>query len=247
MTRVSVVTVAFRAAPLLPRTLDSVAAQSHPDVEHIVVDGGSVDGTRELLESRPGLRWVSEPDRGLYDAMNKGWRLARGDVVGFLNADDVFAGPYVLARLVEVFDRTSAGAVYGDINLVDERERIVRRWQSGSFSRGKYHLGWMTPHPVTYVRRELFLRHGGFRLDLPIAADYELMLRFFYKERARVEYLPQTLVHMRAGGASNGSVGAVLRANFQVYRSWGLNGLFTTPSIVVTKPLSKLLQLRRGA
>src|SRR5690606_6466524 len=183
-------------------------------------------------------------DRGLYDAMNKGWRLATGDIVGFLNSDDELADERALADLVDVFEASSAEAVYGDVDLVSGAGRLVRHWRSGSFARGKYPWGWMTPHPATYVRRHLFDPWGGFRDDLRISADYELMLRFFYVHRARVEYLPRTLVRMTAGGASNGSLRGIAQANWEVYRSWRLNGLFVSPSIVLTKPLSKLVQLR---
>ncbi len=244
--RVSVVTVAYNVREQLERTIESVLGQSYGNVEHIVVDGASKDGTRALLEGYgPRIsRWVSEPDKGIYDAMNKGWRLATGDVVGFLNADDVFADSGAIARIAETFERRGADAVYGDLELVAESGRTLREWRSGDFSRLKYHWGWMTPHPVTYVKRCLFEEHGGFRTELTIAADYELMLRFFYLHRASVTYLPSMLVRMAAGGASNGSLRGIARANWQVYQSWRMNGLFTLPTVMLTKPLSKLLQLR---
>lgn len=247
--RVSVVTVSFNSATTVERTLQSVRRQTHPDLEHIVIDGASTDGTLHILDQyRADLaQLVSEPDRGLYHAMNKGWRLATGDVVGFLNSDDELAAPDVISRIVAAFEQSGSDAVYGDLDLVargGSEDRVLRRWRSGRFSRLKYHWGWMTPHPATYVRRQLFLRHGGFREDLAISADYELMLRFFYLYRARVTYLPLRLVSMAVGGASNGSVAGVARANWEVYQSWRLNQLRTSPTILFTKPLSKLLQLR---
>lgn len=244
--RVSVVTVAYNVREQLRRTIESVLAQSYGDVEHVVVDGASKDGSRELLEGYGSrvAKWVSEPDKGIYDAMNKGWKLATGDVVGFLNADDVFADEHVIARIAEALEAQGADAVYGDLDLVAESGRTLREWRSGSFSRLKYHWGWMTPHPVTYVRRHLFEQYGGFRTELSIAADYELMLRFFYLHRASVAYLPSSLVRMAAGGASNGSLRGIARANWQVYQSWRMNGLFTLPTVMLTKPLTKLLQLR---
>lgn len=244
--RISVVTVCRNSVRTIERTLASVAEQTHPLVEHVVIDGGSNDGTREILEAHREqfAVLISEPDRGIYDAMNKGWRQAQGEVVGFLNADDAFADPQVLARLAQEFADPSVDAVYGDVDLSSSTGRLVRRWRSGEFSRLKYHLGWMTPHPATYMRRHLFESYGGFREDLRISADYELMLRFLYVQRARVKYLPTTLVQMTAGGASNGSLRGIARANWEVYRSWRLNALTTTPTIMLTKPLSKLLQLR---
>lgn len=244
--RISVVTVCFNSKSTIEQTLVSVAAQTHPDVEHIVIDGGSTDGTLAVLDRyRSGLaQLVSEPDRGLYDAMNKGWARATGEVVGFLNADDRFASSDVLAAIARAFEESSRDAVYGDLELVDGAGNVVRVWRSGPFRRFKYHLGWMTPHPATYVKKKLFEQYGGFALGLSISADYELMLRFFFRHRASVQYLPKNLVKMTAGGASNRSLSNIARANWQVFRSWGMNGLLTTPTIMLTKPLSKLAQLR---
>jgi glycosyltransferase involved in cell wall biosynthesis len=244
--RISVVTVCYNSVSTIEQTLVSVARQTHPDVEHIVIDGGSTDGTLDVLERhRAGLAVVvSEPDRGLYDAMNKGWSRATGEVVGFLNADDSYASTDVLAAIATAFEESGTDAVYGDLELVDRAGNVVRVWRSGPFRRLKYHLGWMTPHPATYVRKTLFERYGGFTLGLSISADYELMLRFFFRHRASVQYLEKNLVRMTAGGASNRSLSNIARANWQVFRSWGMNGLFTTPTIMLTKPLSKLAQLR---
>jgi glycosyltransferase len=161
-----------------------------------------------------------------------------------LNSDDALAGPGAIESIVASFSETGVDAVYGDLDLVDEHGRLVRKWRSGEFARWKYHLGWMTPHPATYVRRSLFEERGGFRDDLRISADYELMLRFFYVNRATVRHLPETLVRMTAGGASNGSLSGIARANWEVYRSWAFNGVRTSPTIMLTKPLSKVLQLR---
>lgn len=246
MTRVSIITVSFNSAKTIERTLASVRSQTHPDIEHVVVDGGSLDGTREIIERNSSSigSWVSETDRGLYHAMNKGWQMASGDVIGFLNSDDTLKAHDTVAAIAKQFERTGADAVYSDLELVGQSGKVVRRWQSGTFHRLKYHLGWMTPHPTTYVRRVFFERFGGFREDLSISADYELMLRFFYRHRANVQYLPQTTVQMMAGGVSNSSIRSVLRANWQVYNSWRLNSLVTSPTLIVTKPLSKLAQLR---
>lgn len=247
MTTVSIVTVCFNCEATIERTVQSVLEQTHPNIEYIVVDGASRDRTMDIVRGFGERihKVISEPDRGIYDAMNKGWQAASGDVVGFLNSDDVLAHPDVVASIAATFvAREQLQAVYGDIDLVDEDGRTVRRWRSGRFSKRKYHWGWMTPHPTTYIRRDLFQRFGGFRTELRIAADYELMLRFFVREGAKVGYIPRTVVQMRAGGASNGSLRAVLKANLEVYSSWKLNGLRTSPAIVLLKPFSKVFQLQ---
>jgi glycosyltransferase involved in cell wall biosynthesis len=220
--RVSIVTVCFNSKKTLARAIQSVAAQSYPHIEYIVVDGGSSDGSLTLLQENSDVisKWTSERDAGIYDAMNKGWQMATGDVVGFLNSDDVLASRDAVQQIAQCFDNTDAQAVYGDLELVDDQGRVTRRWHSGRPRRFKYHLGWMPPHPSTYIRRSLFEDYGGFTQDLSIAADYELMLRFFYRHQARVRYLPQTLVRMLKGGVSNGSLFAVGLANWQVYKSW---------------------------
>lgn len=248
MTRISIITVCYNSEATIRRTIESVAAQSYGNIEYIVIDGGSGDKTNEILEQYRGTisSYISERDDGLYDAMNKGWKLASGDVIGFLNSDDVLAHKDSIARIAAEFTRPEIDAVYGDLELVDSRGRVVRKWRSGEYGRFKYQFGWMTPHPATYLRRGLFEKYGGFRQDLSIAADYELMLRFFYRHRSRVHYLPHILVRMLTGGASTASLLTVVKANWQVYRAWQLNGLHTLPTIMILKPLSKLAQLRFG-
>lgn len=244
--RISIVTVSYNSAATLAKTIESVANQNYLNLEHVVVDGKSTDGSLDIIRANADKisKWISEDDRGIYHAMNKGWSLSTGDYVGFLNSDDTLTGPDVISQLARRVDQSQADAVYADLELVDERGRVSRRWNSGKYHRLKFHLGWMTPHPTTYIRRAFFEEYGGFREDLSIAADYELMLRFFYRYRANVAYLPATVVRMLAGGTSNGSPQAILRANWQVYRSWRLNGMFTSPTIMLSKPLSKILQLR---
>lgn len=238
--------MSFNSAATIRATIDSVLQQTNSNIEHIIIDGGSTDGTVAIVRSYGSKisQFVSEPDQGLYDAMNKGWMRATGEFVAFLNSDDRYASTTVLRHVEQRLKDTGADALYGNLDLVNPSGKVVRRWRSGEFHRGKYHLGWMTPHPTTFARRELFQRYGGFRQDLRIAADYELMLRFFYKQRAHVTYLDETLVAMNAGGASNGSLRAIARANLEVYRSWRLNSCFTTPAVIALKPISKLLQLR---
>lgn len=213
--KITIITVTYNNATTVADTLDSVAAQTHSDIEHIVIDGGSTDGTQAILAQRSSriAHWISEPDRGIYDAMNKGLRLASGEYVGFLNGDDMLAVPEAIERIVDAAARTRADAVFGDLLYLDPTRSspLVRHWRTGAFSRSALRRGWMPPHPTLYVRRRTIDRIGSFDASLRIAGDYEYMLRLFADPAVRVAYVPSVLVHMRTGGASNRSLRALLR------------------------------------
>lgn len=245
--KISIVTVCFNAAATIADTLESVARQTHLDLEHIVIDGSSTDGTQEVVRhhGRSNVVLVSEPDEGIYDAMNKGLKLASGDWVGFLNADDVFATPDVVADLAATIESTSADAVYGDLEFVDriESQRVVRRWQSGPFVPAQLRWGWMPPHPTFYVQRMLVQRLGGFDTRFRVAADYDFMLRYLNTPRMKVSYLPRVMVRMKTGGVSGDrSVQAVLRRNVESYKVLRKNRLGGVAALF-WKSLRKLPQL----
>ena len=245
MTSLSVVTATFDAAATLTHCLESVATQT-VDVEHILIDGVSRDETMAIVENhRAALATViSEPDDGLYDAMNKGIAQATGDVVGILNADDFYATDDVLEAVREVFEDASVQACYGDLLYVDPQDtaRVTRTWRSGNYNADRFYWGWMPPHPTFFVRRELYDQYGDFNLALGSAADYELMLRFLMRHKARAVYLPRTLVHMRAGGVSNASLSNRIAANRMDRQAWRVNGLRPLPWTTVAKPLRKVSQ-----
>jgi glycosyltransferase len=210
--KISIITVCFNSAATIADTMRSVAEQSHGATEHIVVDGLSGDNTLDVVQkfASPRTRVISEPDRGIYDAMNKGLTLATGDVVGFLNADDMLASPQTIAKIAASAS-SGADAVYGDLLYVnkDQPDKVVRYWKSGSFSRQRLLYGWMPPHPTLYLRRSLLQSLGQFDLNLRIAADYDFMLRCLTRPDVSIAYLPEVLVHMRTGGASNRSLSAL--------------------------------------
>ncbi len=213
--KISVITVAFNSVATIADTLASVAEQTYSHVEHLVIDGGSTDGTLELVRQR-GLRvsqLVTAPDRGIYDAMNKGLRLAQGDFVGFLNADDVFASPQTMSTVVGAIaaNPICPDAVYGDLQYVStpHAEQVVRHWRSGAFTPSRLLFGWMPPHPTFYLRRSRLEAIGEFDLGFRIAADYDFMLRCLSQPGFRVAYIPEVLVRMRTGGASNRSLAAL--------------------------------------
>jgi glycosyltransferase involved in cell wall biosynthesis len=248
MTRISVITVCFNAATTLGDTLTSVAAQRNVDVEHIVIDGGSTDHTPDVLRTfgQHVARFVSEPDDGLYDAMNKGLALATGDVIAFLNADDWYAAPDCLQAAIAAFAPT-VDLVYGDLQIVDPMppHRLRRRWRDASRSRNAFAFGWQPAHPATFMRTQLLRRVGGFDTRLHIAADYALFARCFLKERITAVHLPRVVANMRGGGTSSASAAAILRANgecLQILRELGAPAPWAT---VVFKVCRKLVQIRR--
>ena len=196
--KISVITVAYNSAATIADTLDSVAAQTHADVEHIVVDGGSGDNTLDIVRQRGQhvARVVSEPDRGIYDAMNKGIALATGDAVGFINSDDFYASTDVLSQVVTSMADPAVDGCYGDLCYVQQAQvdMIVRYWRSSAHRPGQFGCGWVPPHPTLFLRRSLFASFGAFDLSYPIAADFELMARLLEVHRIKTVYLPQVLV-----------------------------------------------------
>ena len=249
--RISVVTVCYNAAPTLADAVESVLGQLPDrqapfDLEYIVVDGGSTDGTLDLLEPYRDriATLISEPDRGLYDAMNKGIKAATGDVVAILNADDVYASNEVLARVTALFRASDVEAVYGDLHYVaaDDVSRVTRSWQAGTYRPDAFRRGWMPPHPTLFVRRACYDRWGLFTMALRSAADYELMLRFIHRHGMSLAYLPETLVLMRAGGVSNASLMHRIRAHREDWKAWRMNGFQPSLLTMLAKPLRKLPQ-----
>jgi glycosyltransferase len=260
MSLISIVTGTYNAASTLDCNLDCLNKQSFQP-EHILVDGCSTDGTLDIIKGDPNpqRRFISEPDKGIYDAMNKGIRLATGEVIGILNADDFYAGPDVLAKVAKAFKDPEVDACYGDLVYINDVQgeganlsylssyhsqnfQILRYWKSGSFNPQKFYWGWMPPHPTFFVRRRVYEQYGLFNLDLGSAADYELMLRFLLRHRINVKYIPEVLVYMRVGGASNESVIARIKANRNDRKAWEVNGLKPFPWTLALKPIRKIPQ-----
>ncbi len=227
--------------------MKSVLSQTHKDVEYIVIDGASTDGTLEIL-----LRYqdritkiVSEADAGLYDAMNKGLRLATGDIVGILNSDDFYEGPQVLERVVAAFRKCDAEALFADLVYVrpGNLERVVRFYSGRDYSPDKVARGWIPPHPTFFVRRELYERYGLFHADYRIAADFELMARFLVRHKVKHIYLPEVLVRMRTGGISTRELRSTWILNLEILRACAENGIPTSLLKVYSKYLRKGMQL----
>lgn len=248
--KITIITVCYQSAATLADTLASVKAQTYPNIEHLLVDGGSSDGSVAMIQAYAAeqgaekVKWISEKDHGLYDAMNKGLAMSSGDWVGFLNADDFFADKEVVARIAAGLEHSQADCIYSDLVYVHPQNthKIIRRWESGLFSPQAFLWGWMPPHPTFYVKKAIYDRLGGYRLDMGSAADYELMLRFLHKNRISWTYLKIVSVHMRAGGVSNAGLKNRLKANQNDRKAWKLNGLKPYFFTLWLKPLRKITQ-----
>lgn len=247
--KISIITASYNYADTLPGCLASVAAQTYPDREHIVIDGASTDATSDILDAHRAQLAVgiSEPDSGIYEALNKGIEHATGDVIGFLHADDLYANETVLARIARAFENPDIQAVYGDLVYVyrSRPDRVLRDWHPGVFRRARLACGWMPPHPTLYLRSEVYRRQGLFDPTYRIAGDYDFMLRIFSRlKEEQVAYIPETFVRMRSGGTSSRSLRDILRKSAEDYRALRRNRIGGIATLA-WKNLSKLPQFLR--
>ena len=243
--KISIITATFNSAATIADCLRSVASQTQP-VEHIIIDGASQDNTLEIIRGvSPAARILSEPDRGIYDAMNKGIELAQGDIVGILNSDDFYAGPQVIEKITALFQQSGADALFADLVYVrpDNLEQVVRYYSGAGFTPDMFAWGWMPPHPTFFVRRELYEQYGLFRTDYKIAADYELTARFLSRHKVRYVYLPEVIVRMRTGGISTRNLRSNWMLNREILRACAENGISTNIWKVYSKYLCKVMQL----
>lgn len=220
--KISIITVAYNNAKTIGDTICSVAKQTHADFEHLIIDGVSEDETVSVATSFKNnhMRIISEPDKGMYDAMNKGFYLARGDVIGFLNADDLFSDEMVLDRIAKAFEDPFIEACFGDLFYVtQDNKNIVRYWKSKPYSRGYFARGLSPAHPTFYIRRSALVRLGGFDLTYPFAADIEFMIRYLEVGGVRTTYIPHVLIRMRVGGTSNRSFYNISQQNAAIFRA----------------------------
>lgn len=244
--KISVITITWNSAATLEDTIRSVVEQDYNNIEYIIVDGLSTDNTIAIAEKYKDriAKIVSEKDKGLYYAINKGVELATGDVVAILHSDDFYIDSKVLGKVARAFEGSGADAVYGDLYYVDKdnTNKIVRKWRSGNYRHGMFLNGWMPPHPAFFVKRSCYQQFGLFNTQLRSAADYEIMLRFIHKHRIKLAYIPEYLVKMRTGGQSNASVKNRVKANNEDRIAWKLNGLRPRFYTLTLKPLRKIFQ-----
>lgn len=247
--KISVITVVYNRAATIESAIQSVIRQRDVDVEFVIIDGNSNDGTQQVIEGYQDQiqQYVREKDDGIYDALNKGIKAATGDVIGFIHADDFIADEFTLKHVAEAIDDDQIDGVYGDLVYVDsaDTERVRRYWKAGEYSADKFRLGWMPPHPTVYLKRYCYEKFGLFNMQMKTAADYELMLRMMVKHKIRMKYIPEVMVKMRSGGASNASIKNRLNANRDDQLAWSMNGLRAPLGLRFTKPLRKIGQFIR--
>lgn len=243
--KISIVTAVYNRAATIDQTMDSVQAQTHPDLEHIIQDGGSTDGTLDIVRRRAGrgTKLVSEPDLGIYDAINRGIVRSSGDVIGLMHSDDAFASPLALEWIAEAFSRPDIDGVYADLDYVSATDtaRVIRKWRAGEYRSERLRTGWMPPHPTLYLRRDVFDQWGVYDTGFRIAADYDAMLRYLIKGQINLAYVPKVLVNMRLGGESNRSLERIARKSLEdlrIIRRHNLGGVGT----LLAKNISKIKQ-----
>ncbi len=245
--KISIITITYNSENTVEDTLRSVLSQDFPNKEYIIVDGLSSDQTVPVINRYAAHidKFISEKDKGLYDALNKGIEMATGDVIGMLHSDDLYADEKVLSKVAQAFAiDPEIEAVYADLVFVDRNkpDKVLRTWKAGDYEEGSFKKGWMPPHPTFFVKKEVYEKYGNFNTSLKLSADYELMLRFIHKQKIKVHYLPETIVMMRMGGISNTSFFVKLKANIEDKMAWKLNDLKPGFLTTIRKPLKKLAQ-----
>ena len=247
--KVTLITVTYNSEKYLQNCIQSVNNQDYSDIEYIVIDGGSTDDTISIIEQNNHCitKWITEKDNGMYDAINKGMKLATGDVIGILNSDDILASKDVISKIAHSFKVQQVDSLFGDLIYVeaDDVSKVHRFWRGMSYNRDAFKVGWMPAHPTFYVRREVVEQLGGYETHFFTAADFELMTRYLYKHRVSSYYLPELIVKMRKGGMSNGSLKRRLRANRRDYLALKKNEVPFPLLVSFMKPLRKLPQYFR--
>jgi glycosyltransferase involved in cell wall biosynthesis len=250
--KVSIITITYNSAQTVEDTLRTVVEQDYPEIEYLIIDGKSKDNTLQIVDRYKDriAKVVSEKDKGLYDALNKGIKQATGDIIGMLHSDDLYANKQVITNVVKKFrEDPSIEGVYADLVFVNRNDinKPMRVWESGEYKEDSFLQGWMPPHPTFFVRKEVYEKFGGFNTSLKLSADYELMLRLIHKNKIKIAYLKETIVKMRMGGVSNVSFFVKLKANLEDKMAWKMNGLKPKLTTMLMKPLRKIGQYFKRA
>ncbi len=244
--KVSVITVSYNTVNTISDTIKSVLSQTYQDIEYVIIDGSSTDGTLDLIHSFGNRisKFISEPDKGIYDAINKGIKMATGDIVGILNSDDFFYDNHVIEKIAREFENDNIDAVFGDVQFIStgDNSKIVRYYSSKLFNSDKFKFGFMPAHPSFYVKRELFEKFGYYKTDYKIAADYELLIRFLHINKVKYKYLEIPFVSMRTGGVSTKTIRSNYILNKEIARACKENGIKTNYFFIYSKYFKKIFE-----
>ena len=244
--KVSIITVSYNSVSTISDTINSVLSQTYSDIEYIIIDGHSTDGTIELINSFGDRisKFISEPDKGMYDAINKGIKISSGDIIGILHSDDFFYDNLVIEKIAKEFEDTNIDAVYGDVLFVSpvDTSKIVRYYSSRLFNSEKFKFGYMPAHPSFYVKRELYDKLGYYKTDYKIAADFELLIRFIHINKINHKYIEMPFVKMRTGGVSNNSIFSRITLNKEISRACNENGIKTNFFKIYSKYITKIFE-----
>jgi glycosyltransferase involved in cell wall biosynthesis len=247
--KISIITVCFNSAVTIRDTIESVLSQNYKNIEYVIIDGGSTDGTQGIVNEygKDIASFISEQDGGIYDAMNKGIQVSTGDIVGLLNADDFYADDNVVTRLIERMVSAEADCVFSDLLVVDpdNTKRVLRYYDSSKFRVSRLRFGWMPAHPTFFVKRQFYIDYGGYALDYEIASDFEMMVRLFVVAEIKYTYLSACVVKMRAGGISTSGFRSSWLLNKEIVQACKKNGVKTNLFLVLLKVPFKVLELVR--
>jgi glycosyltransferase involved in cell wall biosynthesis len=245
MKLVSIITPTFNNASTIKDCLNSIYCQTYSNIEHIIIDNCSSDGTLDIIHQHPfeKRKIISEKDKSLYDAINKGIKIASGDIIGILHADDFYIHQNVIEKVQSYFQKELQG-VYANLYYVDKKNinKILRKWKAGKYTLSSFLYGWMPPHPTCFVTKQVYEKYGDYRLDMGTAADYEWILRVMYKQKIKFDYLDDYIIAMRTGGVSNQSILNRIKANINDRKAWEVNQLKPYFFTLYFKPLRKLTQ-----
>lgn len=242
--KISIITATYNSSATIASCIASVNEQSYRNIEHIIIDGSSSDNTLEIVRNTPNriTKIISEPDQGIYDAMNKGIVAATGDIIGILNSDDFLASADILELIAKTFEQENCDAIFGNLDFVapNNTEKVIRKWKSSTFKNGSFAKGWHSPHPTFYVKREIYQKYGTFDISLKVSADFEIMLRFLERYKIKAHYLDRIIVKMRYGGESTGSLRKILRGNYNIKKAFKKNDIKVSPFYPFIRLIPKL-------
>ena len=245
--KICIITATFNSSKTISDTIESILKQDYKNFHHLIIDGNSSDNTLEIIDSYKceNITVISEGDNGIYDAMNKGLLNANGDIVGFLNSDDLYSNDRVLSNIASVFEDHQTQACYGDLVYVNyENNKIVRYWKSGIYKTNLFAKGWCPPHPTFYVRKNLIEKYGIFDTSFKLAADSEYMMRLMEKNKVKVSYINKVLVRMRLGGGTSKNISNIIKENLEIFKALRLNNIkFSVLVFLASKFLNKLIQM----